>query len=282
MTISHCFPVGNFWTSRIRRRVSRLITIGTAGYVYDDWVGPFYPPDLDRREWLEYYAETFDFTEVNSTFYRLPNPFMLARMAEKTPAGFRFAIKAYRGITHDRQNVEDACKALTDAVVPLAEDDKLACILVQFPSSYRNNLENRRYLRDISKYLEVYPTNVEFRHRSWAEPAVFSYLQDLNLGYVCVDEPKFATLMPPLVKATTPPAYVRFHGRNYEKWWNHQEAYERYNYLYSIEELAEWVPQLQSLEKDVGAVYVAMNNHYQAKAAINGKMLKDLLVSTSD
>jgi len=262
--------------------VESLIVIGTAGYVYDDWVGPFYPPGLDRREWLEYYAERFSFTEINATFYRLPNPFMLDRMAQKTPPGFRFAIKAYRGITHERKNAEDACKTLADAVIPLVEAGKLACILVQFPASYRNCLENRRYLANISRYLEAYPTSIEFRHRSWAEPAVFSYLQDLHLGYVCVDEPRFASLMPPLVKATSPPAYVRFHGRNYEKWWHHQEAYERYNYLYSRAELAEWVPQLRGLEKEVGDVYVAMNNHYQAKAAVNGKMLQELLISTSD
>ena len=86
---------------------------------------------------------------------------------------------------------------------------------------------------------------MEFRHKSWAQPAVFSYLRTLNLGYVCVDEPRFDNLMPPIVEATASPAYVRFHGRNYEKWWHHQEAYERYDYLYTSEELAEWVPKLQ-------------------------------------
>ena len=259
-----------------------LIIIGTAGYAYNDWVGPFYPPNLDKREWLEYYAEQFSFTEVNSSFYRMPNPFMLARMAEKTPQGFRFAIKAYRGITHDRKDAEAACRTLADAVSPLVEAGKLACILIQFPTSFHNTLENRRYLANISTYLEAYPTNVEFRHKSWAEPAVFSYLETLDLGYVCVDEPRFASLMPPVVKATVSPAYVRFHGRNYEKWWHHKEAYERYNYLYGPDELVEWVPQLRGLEKEAGDVYVAMNNHYQAKAAINGKMLHELLISVQD
>lgn len=259
-----------------------MIIIGTAGYVYDDWVGPFYPSGLDKREWLEYYSGRFSFTEVNSSFYRMPNPFMLAKMAEKTPPGFRFAIKAYRGITHDRKDAEDATKTLIDAVRPLAEADKLACILVQFPASYRNTQENRRYLADISKYLTEHPTSVEFRHISWAEPAVFSFLENLGLGYVCVDEPRFASLMPPIVRATASPAYVRFHGRNYEKWWQHQEAYERYNYLYTKEELQEWVPQLRELEKEVGDVYVAMNNHYQAKAAINGMELRGLLTASPD
>jgi uncharacterized protein YecE (DUF72 family) len=260
-------------------KVDDLIIVGTAGYAYDDWVGPFYPKGLDKRDWLAFYAERFQFTEVNSTFYRMPNRFMLAKMADKTPQGFQFAIKAYRGISHERKNGAHDCEELREAVQPLANDGKLACIMVQFPNSYRNVVENRRYLADISSYLKMYPTTVEFRHRSWAEPAVFSFLESLGLGYVCVDEPRYPNLMPPVVLATARPGYVRFHGRNYEKWWRHEEAYERYDYLYSREELAEWVPQLQQLERDADAVYVAMNNHYQAKAALNGAMLQELLLS---
>ncbi len=257
-----------------------MITIGTAGYSYQDWVGPFYPPGLSKGKWLEFYGKQFSFTEVNSSFYRMPTSHMLARMAERTPSDFKFAIKAYRGITHDRGSCAEDCRALAEAVKPLVEAGKLACLLVQFPTSYHNTRENRSYLADISRYLEAYPTTVEFRHRSWANPAVFSYLRSLNLGYVCVDEPRFDTLMPPVVEATASPAYVRFHGRNHEKWWQHQEAYERYDYLYSREELAEWVPKLQELEKSAGQVYVAMNNHYQGKAAINAKMLEELLISS--
>ncbi|NLA57737.1 MAG: DUF72 domain-containing protein [Firmicutes bacterium] len=256
-----------------------MITIGTAGYSYQDWVGPFYPPGLDKREWLAFYGRQFSFTEVNSSFYRMPSPYMLAKMAEKTPAGFKFAVKAYRGITHDRNNLVEDCRKLAEAVKPLVEAEKLACILLQFPTSYHNTRENRSFLADISRYLEVYPTTVEFRHKSWAHPAVFSYLKSLNLGFVCVDEPRFDNLMPPMVEATASPAYVRFHGRNYEKWWHHKEAYERYDYLYTREELAEWVPKLRELEQAAGQVYVAMNNHYQGKATINAKMLQELLIS---
>ncbi|HHV94373.1 MAG TPA: DUF72 domain-containing protein [Firmicutes bacterium] len=257
-----------------------MITIGTAGYAYEDWVGPFYPPGMDKKQWLEFYGKQFSFTEVNSSFYRMPSPYMLAKMAEKTPVGFKFAVKAYRGITHERHNSAEDCRKLVEAVKPLVDADKLACILLQFPASYHNTRENRSYLADISRYFQVHPTTVEFRHKSWAQPAVFSYLESLNLGYVCVDEPQFENLMPPVVVATAAPAYVRFHGRNYEKWWNHKEAYERYNYLYTAEELAEWVPKLRELEKAAGQVYVAMNNHYQGKAAINAKMLQELLGSS--
>jgi len=94
-----------------------------------------------------------------------------------------------------------------------------------------------------------------------------------------VDEPRIGTLMPPIARATGPLAYVRFHGRNREKWWHHQQAYERYDYLYSTEELQEWVPRLVSLEAQTGRVYVAMNNHYQAKSVINARMLEELLAA---
>ncbi|NLK09014.1 MAG: DUF72 domain-containing protein [Firmicutes bacterium] len=254
-----------------------MIVIGTAGYGYDDWVGPFYPKGLDKREWLAFYGERFSFTEVNATFYRMPNRFMLSRMEEKTPAGFRFSIKAYRGISHDRNNLGEDCQELIKAVEPLAEKGKLACIMVQFPNSYRNKLENRRYLADMAKKLNMHPVVVEFRHQSWAQSAVFAYLENLGLGYVCVDEPRLPTLMPPVVKATSGIAYVRFHGRNYEKWWNAKEAYERYDYLYSQAELMEWIPKLEALEREADTVYVAMNNHYQGQAAQNGKMLREML-----
>ena len=115
-----------------------MITIGTAGYSYQDWVGPFYPPGLSKGKWLEFYGKQFSFTEVNSSFYRMPTSHMLARMAERTPSDFKFAIKAYRGITHDSGSCAEDCRALAEAVKPLVEAGKLACLLVQFPTSYHN------------------------------------------------------------------------------------------------------------------------------------------------
>lgn len=254
-----------------------LIVIGTSGYAYDDWAGRFYPEDLNKRDRLAYYARHFPFTEVNCTFYQMPNRFMLWHMQEKTPDGFQFAIKAYKGISHTRDNLAEDCRQLKEALSPLQEVRKLACILVQFPNSYHNTAENREYLAAVSHHLDGFPVAVEFRHRSWVAPAVFTFMRELNLGYVCVDQPRFKSLMPPVAVSTASLAYVRFHGRNYDKWWRHDQAHERYDYLYTEEELSEWVPRLRQLEEAAGTVYVAMNNHYQGKAAVNARMLQQLL-----
>ena len=150
--------------------------------------------------------------------------------------------------------------------------------MAQFPNSFRNERENRRHLVTLRQVLGDLPVVVEFRHRSWAETeAVFPFLDDLGFGLVCVDAPKLASLFPDILRVTGNIAYVRFHGRNAAKWWKHQEAYERYDYLYSPEELEEWVPKLRSLASQADSVYAVMNNHYQGKAYLNAQQLRALL-----
>lgn len=106
-------------------------------------------------------------------------------------------------------------------------------------------------------------------------PRLFTH--ERCLAYVCVDEPQFKTLVPPVIHATADFAYVRLHGRNYKKWWVHEKPEERYDYLYSEAELAEWVPRLRTLERAAGRVFASMNNHRGGQATINGRMLKELL-----
>lgn len=254
-----------------------MIVIGTSGYAYDDWRGPFYPRDLKPSDYLAYYARFFRFTEINSTYYRNPSPFMLKRLAEKTPEGFEFAVKGFSGMTHERADLEEARK-FRKALVPLEESRKLACVLLQFPNGFRAGAEAFDYLRRLREVLEGVPLAVEFRHRSWVQgERGFELLRELDAGFVAVDEPQLGTLVPPVVRATSSIGYVRFHGRNREKWWHHEQAYERYDYLYSDAELKEWVPRLVALDSETGRVYVAMNNHYQAKSVINARMLQELL-----
>ncbi|WP_324669184.1 DUF72 domain-containing protein [Geochorda subterranea] len=256
-----------------------MIIVGTSGYAYDDWKGPFYPRDLKPGDYLAYYARFFRFTELNVTYYRSPSPFMLARVADKTPDGFEFAVKAFSALTHERGDPEEA-RRFRAALAPLEERRKLACVLLQFPNSFRPGPQSSDYLRRLREVLADVPVAVEFRHRGWVEGEQgFALLEELGAGFVAVDEPRIGTLVPPIARATGPLAYVRFHGRNREKWWHHQQAYERYDYLYSPEELQEWVPRLVSLEAQTGRVYVAMNNHYQAKSVINARMLEELLAA---
>ena len=258
-----------------------MIRVGTSGYAYDDWKGPFYPPDLRPRDYLTYYARHFSFTEVNSTYYRQPSPFMLRQLARKTPDGFLMAVKVFSGVTHDRSRLEDA-RVFRQALAPLEEAGKLGCTLLQFPFSFRPDGANRDYLGRVLEVLQGVPVAVEFRHRDWLEDAAgLELLRQAQAGFVCVDEPRLSGLLPPVVRVTGPVGYVRFHGRNREKWWRHQQAYERYDYLYSEQELMEWVPRIQQLAAQTRYTFVAMNNHYQAKAVVNARMLLQLLGLTA-
>ncbi|TEB07144.1 hypothetical protein Psch_00687 [Pelotomaculum schinkii] len=254
-----------------------MLLIGTAGYSYEDWRGIFYPEDIDKKEMLSFYAREFAFTEVNTTFYRLPNRFMLYHMQEKTPDNFQFVIKAYRGLTHKREDNAQHFSDFKEALKPLIETGKLGCILAQFPTSFRDRDENTDYLKEFKEQLGDIPVVVEFRHEEWINERTFELLEEEGLGYVCVDEPQFKTLVPPVIRATGSIGYVRFHGRNYKKWWRHEETHERYDYLYTEEELQDWLPRILKLLRQTKKTFVSMNNHYRAQAVINGRMLKKML-----
>lgn len=256
-----------------------MIYVGTAGYSYDDWKGVFYPEKIDKKEMLSLYAGQFSFTEVNSTYYRLPNRHMMYNMQAKTPPDFQFVIKAYKSLTHERTNNGQDFKAFKDALQPLAEAGKLGCVLVQFPQSFRLSGANVAYLKETARHLAGLNAVVEFRHREWLREDIFSFLSGQGLGFVCVDEPRLEGLVPPEVRATGPVAYVRFHGRNREKWYNHRESYERYDYLYSEAELDEWVPGIVGLSRKSDKVYVSMNNHYRGQAVVNARMIREMIRS---
>ena len=254
-----------------------MVCIGTSGFRFDDWKGAFYPQELPAQRWLEYYAERFNCLEVNSTYYRLVHANTFAHMAEKTPPGFQFTVKAFGGLTHERGDTTAAdFAAFSDSLQPLVEAHKFGCVLAQFPHSFHNTEENRRYLAEFTGRVGGLPTVVEFRGREWAQEAVFDFLRASGLGYCAVDEPQFRSLMPPLVEVTSPLGYVRFHGRNYRQWWA-KDSKLRYDYLYSREELGEWVPKIQGLAKQTQKVYVFMNNCFQGQAATNAIELRDLL-----
>ncbi|MFZ5634366.1 MAG: DUF72 domain-containing protein [Bacillota bacterium] len=256
-----------------------MILVGTAGYSYDDWKGVFYPEKVDKKEMLSLYARQFSFTEVNSTYYRLPNKYMMHHMQAKTPPDFQFVIKAYKSLTHERENNSEDFKKFTEALQPLVEADKLGCVLAQFPQSFRLSGANVSYLKELGRCFEGLAAVVEFRRREWLRKDIFEFLSAQGLGYVCVDEPQLKGLVPPEARATGPVAYVRFHGRNYEKWWNHRESYERYDYLYSEDELGEWVPRIIGLARGAERVYVSMNNHYRGQAVTNARMIRDMIRS---
>lgn len=254
-----------------------MIYLGTAGFSYNDWVGPFYPLGMPKREWLNYYAREFNCCEINATYYTLPKPSTLASMANKTGEGFLFTVKAHQTMTHEQKGNEEVFKGFRKVLEPLMERGKLGCVLAQFPYSFRFNRRNRDYVEIFKERLGDLAIVIEFRHAGWLRREVFDWLRQNGLGFCCVDEPRLPNLLPPIAEATSNIAYVRFHGRNSEKWWQHEHAYERYDYSYSPQELEEWLPKIRSLDERVGRTFVFANNHWRGQAVATIRQLRLML-----
>ena len=254
-----------------------MIYLGTSGFSYNDWVGPFYPVGMPKREWLLYYAREFNCCEINATFYTIPKPATLVSMANKTGEGFLFVIKANQRMTHEQRDNEEVFTAFRKILTPLIDRGKMGCVLAQFPYSFRFNRKNHGYLEVFRERLRDLSITLEFRNAQWLRPEVFDWLRRNELGFCCVDEPQLPNLLPPVAEATTNVAYVRFHGRNKEKWWNHEHAYERYDYSYSAEELEEWLPKIRNLDKIAEKTFIFANNHWRGQAVDTIRQLRMLL-----
>ncbi len=255
-----------------------MLLIGTAGFSYRDWVGPFYPQGTASEKMFELYAAEFSFVEVNSSYYRLPHWKMVDSLEKKSPPDFKFVFKTPRSITHERgmDSFKD-CRLLGRALEPVTSMGKLGGILAQFPYSFRNDEKNRSFLLNLKEEAGPLPLIVEFRRSDWQTAAVYSFLQQNGISCACVDEPQLRGLMKPSAVKTSPIFYLRLHGRNQAKWWNHEKPYERYDYLYSQEELRQWVPNLKKILQEDGTFFISFNNHFQAQAVINARMMETIL-----
>jgi len=254
-----------------------MIYFGTSGFSYKDWVGPYYPQGMPSSAWLEFYAREFSVTELNFSYYRVPTKSTLERLAAKTPDDFLFTVKAHQDMTHEREGKDGVFTEFVESLEPLIDSGKFGCILAQFPSSFHPGEDSVDYLRMFRERLGTLPLVVEFRNRGWLSEQTFDFLRDNGLGFCCVDEPRLKGLIPPVAEATSSIGYVRFHGRNAKKWWQHKEAWERYDYTYSEEELEEWVPKLRKLEENTEKTFVFANNHWQGQAVQTARQLRMLL-----
>jgi len=257
-----------------------MIYIGTSGFSYKDWVGPYYPEGTPRQGWLEFYARDFPVTELNFSYYRVPSASTLERLAAKTPDDFVFTLKAHQDMTHNREGNEEVFAEFVDSLQPLIESGKFGCILAQFPWSFKADEEGLDYLRFLRQQLSDLPVVIEFRRRDWIRGETFEFLEEHDLGFCCVDQPRIKSLIPPVAVATSSIAYVRFHGRNAKKWWQHKEAWERYDYTYSEEELEEWVPKIRKLEEKADNTFVFANNHWEGQAVQTARQLQMLLTGS--
>jgi uncharacterized protein YecE (DUF72 family) len=252
-----------------------MIRLGTSGFSYTDWVGTFYPTGTKKEQMLELYARRFDTVEINSTYYRLPGRKTFESFARRVGDTFRFSVKLPGDITHKAQLSQT--KAFVEVLTPVVDAGKLGCVLAQFPHSFKNTEEHRRYLANVARALSSMPLVVEFRDSSWQIPAVDGFLKNLHVGCANVDEPALPGLMRPTERATSPLAYVRFHGRNETKWYQHERSEERYDYLYLRSELADWIQRVTRLEQEAEDVYIYFNNHASGKATTNAVDFKEML-----
>ena len=252
------------------------IKIGTSGFSYDDWRGVFYPPEIPSGGMLEFYSQYFQTVEINVTYYTIPGLNTFLRLAEKTPATFEFIVKTHQETTHRRKENENSIKNLISNLKPLIESNKFKGFLAQFPYSFKNNEQNRKYLIDTKKFIGDHPLFVEFRNYTWLHSQIPVFLSENNIGYVNVDEPRLRGLLPPQDIISNQTGYIRFHGRNSKDWWQGKGS-ARYDYEYNQEELKEWLVNISNILKKTYKAYIFFNNHPTGKAVKNAQQMMEIL-----
>ncbi|MFC2039973.1 DUF72 domain-containing protein [Chloroflexota bacterium] len=263
-------------------KITTDIYIGTSGWSYPKgegtWKGYFYPPGKYNE--LEYYSQYFSTVEVNSSFYRPPNPGFAANWVRRTPPTFKFAVKLWQKFTHPNMyevaTGEKAAISQSDvdyfisSISPLHEEGKLGALLAQFPPSFKNDDYGKQILGAVIRTFGHYPLAVELRHRSWSDHEnTTALLKENNVAWVQIDEPKFSTSIAADVPVTADFGYHRFHGRNAENWWQGTSE-SRYKYLYSPAEITELSAKINQTTSGAKATFAFFNNHWQGYAPRNG------------
>jgi uncharacterized protein YecE (DUF72 family) len=254
--------------------MTHQIRIGPAGWSYKDWEGIVYPRKPGTKfDPLEYLARFFNTIEINSSFYR---PFTEAtgKSWARRVAGaadFTFSAKLHRVFTHERGKAtatdEQAVRSGLDA---LASEEKLGALLLQFPWSFKNTDDERLYLGNLLSKFKAYPLVLEVRHSSWNNPQIYQWLEELGVGICNVDQPLFSKSIKPAALATAQIGYVRLHGRNYQDWFREKAPRDdRYNYLYTLDELEPWIVRIKEIAKKTKESYVITNNHFRGQAVVN-------------
>jgi uncharacterized protein YecE (DUF72 family) len=236
--------------------------IGCSGYHYSGWEKKFYPEDLHKDQWLEFYTKHFNTVEINNTFYKMPTENSLKEWKNKTPANFKFTLKANRYFTHLKKlKIDDDFRNRLNSFTELTGnlEDQLGCILWQLPGNLHKNIPK------LEKFCNLLNKDIchviEFRHQSWFNEKVYIILKEYNISICILSAPG---KLPEEVLATSDTAYLRFHGKN-----------DWYNYNYSEEELKNWKKRISSL-KEVSQFYAYFNNDQHAYAVDNAKTFSSL------
>src|ERR1039457_748852 len=257
------------------------ILVGPAGWSYSDWEGIVYPTIKPRGfDKAAYLAQFFDSIEINTSFYNPLRVEIAQTWVEKVRhnPSFKFTAKLWKRFTHERSaNLHDEA-VFKKGLEPLVASGRLGALLLQFPWSFKNTRENHEYLSGLFVQFMEYPLVVEVRHNSWNQPEIFDWLRAQGVGFCNIDQPVIGRSLAPSDHVTMPVGYVRLHGRNYEQWFTSGEhPEERYNYLYSIDELKPWAERITHIARSAEVVFVITNNHFQGKAIANALQLTSIL-----
>jgi DNA polymerase IV (DinB-like DNA polymerase) len=245
--------------------------LGCSGWSYDGWKGAFYQIDLDKRYWLSYYSQIFDFVEIDSTFYRIPSTFMVTNWSKRTPENFRFAVKFPKVITHDKRlkDIGKDIEKFYDVMEPLY--NKILVFLIQLPPSLQiaeglDLIKNLQYLLDPS-----FRYAIEVRHHSWFNELFYNYLKEKN--YCLVWSQQDILVTPPVL--TSDFLYLRLIGdRSIDERDFGKIKKDR------TREMQLWtniIKDIQKNEKNVKTVIVAANNHYAGFGPMTAKLFAEMM-----
>jgi len=270
------------------------VLVGCSGWSYDDWVGRFYPVELARKkgDWLAYYAEYFHTVEINSTFYRPPGERQVESWINKGRGlfNFEYSVKVPQLVTHKLMVEGDTARAVHEAssfemtcLQPLAGAGLLGGVLLQLSPYFKRQDSSLHALESVLEALRG-DCAVEFRHRSWLDAGkkeidaeALQVLTERNAASVLVDGPG----LPATSERTADHCYLRFHGRNYDIWFGDEKENDyrlnRYDYLYTQDQLDPWVPRITEAELKAQMVRVYFNNHARSKSVKNAFQLMDML-----
>jgi uncharacterized protein YecE (DUF72 family) len=262
------------------------ILVGPAGWSYSDWNGIVYP---SRRPHgfheAAYLAEFFDTIEINTSFYNPLRPDLAAHWLDRIAANprFLFTAKLWRKFTHEAGTTAEDEKFVRAGFDILRGAGRLGAVLLQFPFSFHHTPENLARLRKILDAFPDYPLVVEVRHSSWVQPDFYEFLHARRVGICNIDQPLIGRSIQPGERATSALGYVRLHGRRYDTWFSDDletSAHDRYNYLYSEEELEPWAKRVRHVSAETETTFVVTNNHFEGKSIVNALQLIHMLTGS--
>jgi len=249
-----------------------MIYIGTSGYYFKDWIGPVYKKGTKPVDMLSsYFALGFNCLELNFSYYRIPSVEHLARFSREAPDNFAYILKAYKGITHNFEGTQVLMEFL-DNYSKGNVCGNFKGVLAQFPESFHMNNSNINFLNIIISYFSDIKLYIEFRSNEWINKDIMNLLKEKSVGYVSVDLPKIGNLPQLTTDITADRAYVRLHGRNMD-WYGKGD---RYNYLYSENELAEIKKKIDYSINNSNNAFIFFNNCHGGFAVKNALQFSNM------